>query len=67
MKIRNLGKLISCQLKRKEKQILVKTKEKVFAPAGGQSAVFYQESKDNLLVIGGAIIDNEAVKALSSD
>lgn len=67
VRIRNLGKLIACQVKTEQQQILVKTKEKVFAPAGGQSAVFYQESKDNLLVIGGAIIDNEAVKALSSD
>jgi len=67
VKIRNTGKLIACQLQIKDKQLLVATKEKIFAPASGQSAVFYQESRNNLLVIGGAIIDNEAVRSLNSD
>jgi len=67
VKIRNLGKLVACQLKAEKEQILIRTKEKVFAPASGQAAVFYQESRDNLLLIGGATIDNEAVKSLNYD
>lgn len=63
VKIRNAGKLIPCQIKQKQQQILVKTKSKIFAPASGQAAVFYQQDQKNLLLIAGAIIDNEAVKA----
>ncbi len=61
VKIRNTGKLVACQLTIKEQQIIVKSKEKIFAPASGQSAVFYLETTAHFLVIGGAVIDNKAV------
>jgi tRNA U34 2-thiouridine synthase MnmA/TrmU len=67
VKIRNQGKLIPCQIKTQDKQIVVKIKEKIFAPASGQSAVFYLENHNNLLVIAGAIIDNEALKSSNFD
>lgn len=63
VKIRNTGKLIPCQIQQKQEKILVKSKSKIFAPAGGQAAVFYQESQDDLLLIAGATIDNEFVNA----
>lgn len=67
VKIRNQGKLIPCQLKTNHQQILVKSQEKIFAPASGQSAVFYLETSTNLLVIAGAIIDNEVEEPSNSD
>jgi len=68
LKIRNTGKLVPCQFTEMQNQILVKTTEKVFAPASGQSAVFYQaDQNNNLLVIAGAIIDSGVVKSLSYD
>lgn len=63
VKIRNTGKLIPCQVQQQQEKILVKTKSKIFAPAAGQAAVFYQEKQDHLLLIAGATIDNVAATA----
>lgn len=62
VKIRNTGKLFPCQIKKQGEQIVVNSKSKIFAPASGQAAVFYQQDQENLLLIGGATIDNELVK-----
>ncbi len=67
VKIRNQGKLIPCQLTTDGKQLLVNSQEKIFAPASGQSAVFYLKTSTNLLVIAGAIIDNEVGEASNFD
>lgn len=67
VKIRNQGKLIPCQLKTKNEELMVKTKTKIFAPASGQSAVFYLETRNDLLVIAGAIIGNEVVEPSNFD
>lgn len=63
IKIRNSGKLVPCQIIQEDQQILVKAKNKIFAPASGQAAVFYQEHHQELILIGGATIDNWLVKS----
>jgi len=67
VKIRNQGKLIPCQVKINGNQLLVKTQDKIFAPASGQSAVFYRDTRTNLLVIAGALIGNGVGEASNSD
>lgn len=63
VKIRNSGKLVPCQIVQEGQNILVKAKNKIFAPASGQAAVFYQENQKQLLLIAGATIDNEFAKS----
>jgi tRNA-specific 2-thiouridylase len=54
--IRHLGKKYECSVKKnKENLFYVDTKEKVRAPAPGQSLVFF----DNEKCLGGGIITND--------
>jgi tRNA-specific 2-thiouridylase len=63
IKIRNTGKLIPSQIKKNQNKVFLTSQKNFFAPATGQAAVFYQQKADDLLVIGGATIDNEAVSS----
>jgi tRNA-uridine 2-sulfurtransferase len=63
VKIRNTGQLLACKIQMNENKIIVTTKKKIFAPAPGQSTVFYKEDKNNLLLIAGATIDKEVAKS----
>jgi tRNA (5-methylaminomethyl-2-thiouridylate)-methyltransferase len=53
VKIRNLGRLVKCGLKKDSHGFVVKLDEKLEGVAPGQSAVFY--SKDEVVVAGGVI------------
>jgi len=52
VKIRNTGRLVEAELQKIGQEIQVNSKEKIFALAAGQSAVFYK----NRITIGGGII-----------
>ena len=60
VKIRNTGRLVAGQIGMQNQQLLVTTKEALFAPAVGQAAVFYQKTTSYDRVVAGAIIDTPA-------
>ena len=57
VKIRNTGHLVAGQISMQNQQLLVTTKQALFAPAVGQAAVFYQKETNYDRVVAGAIID----------
>lgn len=58
VRVRNLGDLIVCTLEEKENKVLLRTVEKIFGVAEGQSAVIYQKNgkSGDEYVLGGGII-----------
>lgn len=56
LRIRNTGKLVSCQVSLNSNQASVKTEEFLRAVAPGQACVFYSDQSTEAIVLGGGVI-----------